>query len=149
VTSTKTSACVRRGAPACSSGRTRIDRNATLRARIGYAMGNFLPYLTAGVMWNRLNQFESCPSPAAAPFGFCNKNGPFALEQTKTSVAPVWGVGVEYAINKNWSAKLEGLYAKFEDIDFVLGPDANGKNLPLSRATHDVRTVRLGVNYHF
>lgn len=127
----------------------RMDRNATLRARLGYAMGNFLPYVTGGLMWNRLSQFESCPSPAAAPFGFCNKNGPFALEQSKTSVAPVFGAGLEYGINKNWSVKVEGLYAKFKDIDYVLGPDANGKNLPLSRASYDVKTIRLGVNYHF
>ena len=34
----------------------------TVRARLGYAMGKFMPYVTAGLAWDRLRENETCPS---------------------------------------------------------------------------------------
>jgi outer membrane immunogenic protein len=132
-----------------------IDLTATLRARLGVVMGSFLPYITAGIMWDRGERGQQCPDPAAVPFGHCSpaaKGGPFApynLSQQQWHSGFVWGGGVEYAVGRNMSLKVEALFAKMGDEIYVLSPAANGAIANISKIEHDTTTVRFGVNYRF
>jgi outer membrane immunogenic protein len=126
-----------------------ISSIGTVRGRLGYAMGAFLPYVTAGLAWDRLKQGEVCPAPAAAPFGFCNTHGPFDLSETKTNTGFVWGGGLEYAINQKWSIKAEGLWTDLGSTNYTLCCDAGAKPLPASIADHDIKMFRIGANLHF
>lgn len=125
-----------------------IDRFATLRGVVGYRWGNFTPYATGGLAWANLTQGESCPDPAAVPFGFCrpaNGYSPFHLETTHWQQGYIYGGGIIYQIAPRWRVWGEYLQATFDDDDYVLGPAANGHNLPTSTAHHEPQLFRLGV----
>jgi opacity protein-like surface antigen len=67
-------------------------------------------------------------------------------------VRPGWtvGAGIEYAIDRSWSAKLEYLHVDLNDTPYLndLNPAVNGVNrgdgVPLSE-----EIIRVGVNYKF
>lgn len=129
-----------------------IDLIATVRGRIGYAMGPFMPYLTAGVMWDRGERGQQCPDPAAVPFGHCRPAlgfAPYNLSEKQWHSGFVWGGGVEYAINQHWSLKVEGLVAKMGEETYVLGPAANGQIANVSVIEHDIVTAKVGINTRF
>lgn len=129
-----------------------IDLTATLRGRVGVVMGSFLPYITAGVMWERGERGQQCPDPAAVQFGHCRAAlgfAPYNLSQQQWHTGFVWGGGVEYALNRNVSLKLEALVANMGAEVYVLSPAANGAIANISKIEHDTTTVRFGVNYRF
>lgn len=94
----------------------------TVRGRLGYAVNNVLLYGTGGLAFGTLK----------TEFG--------GVSESQTSAGWTIGVGAEYAINQNWSAKIEYLYV-----------DLGEKNFLLTGLPHDYQfsTVRLGVNYRF
>ncbi|MEI4470812.1 outer membrane protein [Frigidibacter sp. MR17.24] len=101
-----------------------IDMMATLRGRIGYDMGNWMPYATAGV------------AAAKADYTYDTAAGRSSDSQTMTGYTA--GLGVEYKLSEQWSAKGEYLYTKFDGHH-----DSEGD------IDHDVNQLRLGMNYHF
>ena len=71
-----------------------ISALGTVRARLGFAMGRFMPYVTGGLMWDRLKQSQECPDPAGVPFGWCrpaNGYAPYNLSKTETNIG--WTLG--------------------------------------------------------
>lgn len=114
-----------------------------IRGRIGVDMGNFLPYVTGGVMFGGLQQGEICPAPAAAPFGFCSTHGPFDLKQSKTIVGGTIGVGAEYMFARGWTMQAQYLHTFFPETTFTLSPDAKGNPLPDSIAHPSLDQVSL------
>ncbi|MEI4485840.1 outer membrane protein [Frigidibacter sp. MR17.14] len=103
---------------------SKIDTMATLRGRVGYDMGNWMPYVTAGV------------AAAKADYSFENAAGRSSDSDTLTGYTA--GFGAEYKINDKWSAKGEYLYTKFD-----------GRFEGEGDVDHDVNSLRLGMNYHF
>jgi len=110
-----------------NSIKTSSDYAGTLRARLGYAVGRFLPYLTAG--------------GAGADAEVSASDG--SLSQSDFLLGWTVGGGIEYALNKNWSVKAEYLY-----VDLGRHTWFSGK---LWESSSDLtsNTVRLGVNYKF
>lgn len=104
-------------------GDQKVEVFGTARARLGYVQGPWMFYATAGAAYakHELNR------PAAL----------FALDRPQ--VGWTVGAGLEYALSRNWSAKVEYLYADFGD-SFTDGPLIN--ELSMS-------SVRLGLNYRF
>lgn len=94
----------------------------TVRGRVGYAFNNILLYGTGGLAFGTLRA----------------ENGGFS--ESKTSAGWTAGVGAEYAINQNWSAKVEYLYVDLNEKNFLL------TGLPQG---YQFSTIRLGVNYRF
>jgi outer membrane immunogenic protein len=92
------------------------------RARLGYAMNTVLIYGTAGIAATRLSV-----AGAGADAGF---------------VGGVYGGGVEWALSRNWTARVEYLYYDFGD-EILAG------FLGVAGVTLDTSVVRLGVNYRF
>ena len=69
---------------------------ADTRLRAGYALGRFLPYVTAGLDWGRSEQTDLSP-PAHTADGF-------------GATSAVAGGGLEYGFDDRWTARLEYLY---------------------------------------
>jgi outer membrane immunogenic protein len=96
-------------------GPTHVDYVGTLRARIGYAWDRTMVYGTGGFAFSR-----------AAVAGLHDTDTGYAL-----------GLGVEWAIASNWSAKVEYMYYDFSDFAGIPGVDA------------DASTIKVGLNYRF
>ncbi len=94
----------------------------TLRGRLGYAFNNILLYGTGGLAFGTLKV----------------ETGGFS--ESQTSAGWTLGVGAEYAINQNWSAKVEYLYVDLSEKNFLMTGLSNG---------YQFSTVRVGVNYRF
>lgn len=127
-----------------------FDWFGTMRARAGYLYSPaMLVYATGGVayghMRNDLNQ-----SFVFFPAGVPNQN--FAANAASTGAGWTVGGGIELAIDRKWSMKLEYQYLAFNDslttVNVVTGAKVNAAyfgQLPDSSA----HTVQVGLNYHF
>jgi outer membrane immunogenic protein len=113
------------GCPGCG-----VQNNwlGTARGRVGYAFGNFLPYVTGGLAVGDVN--------ATAP-GFSG--------QTNTQVGWAAGGGVEYALTRNWSAKLEYLHVDLGRFDC----NVNCGGTPTDNVSFHDNLVRGGINFRF
>ena len=124
-----------------------IGTAGTLRARLGYAMeGGWLPYVTGGLAWDRLEQGSTCP--AAAPFGVCSVTGAFDVRSAEGFTGWVAGGGIEFALSPRWSIKGEGMVGDFGDATYtgtvpVLGTSSVNVEQDLNSL------FQFGVNYHF
>lgn len=105
---------------------TSIDRLVTLRARVGMASGDWLPYVTAGAAMGSVEG-----TTPGTVHGSDNLSG-FAV-----------GLGVERAFSSNFSGKIELLHTDLGRLEL---PNACG-----SQCYTDVKftSVRVGLNYHF
>lgn len=105
----------------------RNDWLATLRGRVGYAYGRFLPYITGGAAFGDIK---------LTPTGFPGS--------TVDKVGWTLGGGVEMAISGPWSAKLEYLYVDLGDASC----GAASCGVATSTSFH-TNIVRAGINYRF
>jgi outer membrane immunogenic protein len=99
----------------------------TTRARVGYAFDRWLPYVTGGVAYGNIQ--------AVQPTG----------TSTNTNVGWTAGAGLEYAVDHNWSAKVEYLHIDLGTATFMGA--ASGTSTLAVPVTNEL--VRVGVNYHF
>ncbi len=116
----------------------------TVRARIGYAIDNFLIYGTGGLA---VGQAEAGLSIQGGVPGDL-RGDRFSQTEKQTMVGFAVGAGAEWAIaHSNWSVKAEYLYADFgkKTFDFDFG---NG-NTATSRGDVSTSIVRAGLNYRF
>lgn len=104
---------------------------STLRARLGYAYGSVMPYVTAGAVWGHQNLYGFDPA-AGGSFNASNNFWTYAV-----------GAGIEGHVTEAWTAKLEYLW---------IGTPDTALSSPAS-ASIDERSignvVRVGLNYHF
>lgn len=100
-----------------------------VRAKLGYAMDRFLPYIAGGVAFAGA---DATPVVAGVP----------VREYSDTLVGWTVGVGVEYAFTDNLIGRAEYRYADYGKIDFSDGP-GNGS---FDFKSND---VRLGLAYKF
>jgi outer membrane immunogenic protein len=113
-----------KGSAACG-GLTCETKNSwlgTVRGRLGYAIGRFMPYVTGGGAFGDIKT---------------SVTGLGSADETKAG----WtvGGGVEAALSGPWSAKLEYLY-----VDLGRGGSIAG-----SDASFHTNIVRAGINYRF
>lgn len=104
-----------------------VDWFGTLRARLGYAAGEWMPYVTGGWAFGEATRTTGI--------------GPASADNDLSGW--VAGAGVEWAFAPNWSAKLEYQYLDFGDdaYDFPAGLD------PVVDLSFS--TVRVGLNFRF
>jgi outer membrane immunogenic protein len=103
------------------------DWSGSIRGKVGFAAGQLLPYLTAGL--------------AVANASVSATDGPVS----QSAILAGWtaGAGLEYAIDENWSAKAEYLYTD-------LGTHTWFSGQVYSSTSHSTSsTVRVGLNYKF
>ncbi|MDE2577976.1 MAG: porin family protein [Hyphomicrobiales bacterium] len=124
---------------------TRDGLFGTLRGRAGLAFNNFMIYGTGGLAYGTPTAPNTFFAPAAIfganAFGARVGNSPLSVGWTA-------GVGVEAALDQNWSVKAEYLYADLgsKQQSYLLST-APGWAV----VNHDTRmhTVRAGLNYRF
>lgn len=113
----------------------RIDSFGTVRARAGYAIDHFLPYVTGGFAWanTKLDFHQNVTSG----------NASVDLQASDKQTFTGWtiGAGLEYAVTNNVTAKVEYLYADLGSKDFDLGTPVPGDIT--------LQTVKFGLNYKF
>jgi outer membrane immunogenic protein len=113
---------------------TKTEWTSTATGRIGAAFDRLLVYGKGGVA------FAQDRSTLNDVFG-----GSASTSQTRTGWTA--GAGLEYALDRNWSAKVEYDYLGFGSQTLNLGTPA----LPAyaSNASLNVQEVKAGINYHF
>jgi outer membrane immunogenic protein len=121
---------------------------ATIRGRLGYSFGRFLPYVTGGAAFVHTSATLTI-EPWTALAGAAPSSGDprFAASTSTTSSGYAVGVGLEYAIAPHWSIKGEYLHLGF-------GSKGYDFNFGTAGTTHsDVKLkfdlARFGVNYRF
>lgn len=106
-----------------------VKSMATLRGRVGYDMGRWMPYATAGF--------------AAAEADYSVAGAGVSIDDGDTLTGYTAGFGAEYAINDNWSAKGEYLYTDLK------GEFEGGAGIGDTDVDHEIHAVRAGLNYRF
>ena len=131
--------------------RCRTDLNAfgTVTGRLGLASGRTLVYGKAGLAWGNFDRDVSSAIVVLGPGGVPLFNG--SRSETRTGFTV--GAGIEHALGRNWSAKLEYDFMDFgssnETLHAVFAP------LPVVALNvghsdlEQVHVVRLGINYKF
>jgi outer membrane immunogenic protein len=152
-----------------SASRTGLDWIGTARARLGYSLGNFLPFVTGGVAYGQL----STNGAAVAVSDYSNNTPSFAYRSGTTvagsgnysSVNFGWaaGAGAEYLVAANWSVKGEYLYTQLSGLGgqnmsnqtfYSSGTSMTSVNSggPLSTyatmGAFGIHQARVGLNYH-
>lgn len=123
--------------PCADAGCTaEIEWFGTGRARLGYAIDNFLPYITGGFAFGRVRgtaDYQACDLPSGSTCSYDD-----------TEFGWTVGGGVEWGLTQQISVKAEYLFIGFGAPDFNNAPtgDASADDISLN-------TVRLGLNYRF
>jgi outer membrane immunogenic protein len=127
--------------PYSSSGTVTSNWLYTLRPRVGFANGNMLTYLTAGLAVTNLRFSESITMGAGAPT---------LIGSTSATVAG-WtaGGGVEYALSYNWFIKAEYLYASFSNQTAAQVVAPFPALTGTATANLNANIVRAGFDYRF
>ncbi|MFT4118750.1 carbohydrate porin [Bradyrhizobium sp.] len=111
-----------------------LDYVGTVRGRIGYAFDRFLPYVTGGFAWGhtRININDADGVTDLFPVGHYQAG---------------WtaGLGLEFAVSGNWSAKAEYDYVALSSHTYDLG----SFGLPSVNVDPRTHLFKLGLNYHF
>lgn len=108
-----------------ASAETQLQWSGAVRARAGYAVDRFLPYIAGGVAFGNVKNSLSF--------------GGNSYTATKTVTGWTAGAGVDYAATDNILLRLEYRYTDFGDKDFGLGTRSSVKS----------NDIRLGVAYKF
>jgi high affinity Mn2+ porin len=110
-----------------------VEYSGTARARIGYALDDWLVYATGGLAWAD-DLFQFTFGGAATP-GTTDSS-------LLTRVGWVAGAGVEFPVAANWTANLEYLFTDFSPMTVVFPVGVQRFNSDL-----ELQDVRLGLNY--
>jgi outer membrane immunogenic protein len=101
---------------------------ADTRLRAGYALGRFLPYVTAGLDYGRSEQTDL-------------STGLYRGRIPSDGVA--LGAGLEYGFDDRWTARLEYLY------DWSIGSEWTRLDARPLEQTRPAQTLRAGLAYYF
>ncbi len=105
----------------------RNDWLATLRGRVGYSFGRFMPYITGGAAFGDIKQSVT---------GFAGS--------TTDKAGWTLGGGIEAALTGPWTAKIEYLYVDLGDATCSVA------DCGLTTTAHlQTNIVRAGLNYRF
>jgi len=110
-----------------------LEYLASLRGRVGYALGSWTPFVTGGVAW---------ASTRVARTDL--ETGNDDAMPNNVRLGYVLGAGVDYRFDSHWSARAEYLYTSLPltGFSFASAP-ARYDSL------YDLHRIRFGLNYHF
>ena len=115
---------------------TTADYVGTVRGRIGYAFGRWMPYVTGGFAWGHtrafINQTDTDSGDVISALGHY---------QTGWTA----GLGIEFAVSGNWTAKLEYEYVDLSRQTY----DLSGFGLANTSVEPRVSLAKFGLNYQF
>lgn len=113
---------------------TTIDYVGTVRGRIGYAFDRFMPFVTGGFAWGHthINVNDADGVSELLPVG-------------KYQAGWTAGLGLEYAVSGNWTAKAEYEYVDLSRKTY----DLSGFGLGSVNVDPRIHLFKLGLNYQF
>ncbi|MGE5159749.1 MAG: carbohydrate porin [Gemmatimonas sp.] len=109
---------------------TTLDYVGTLRGRIGYAFGRWMPFATGGFAWGHTHVDVN------------DGSGAFIKHYQTGWTA---GLGLEFAVSGNWTAKLEYDYIDLARRTYDLSAFA----LPGVKVEPRIHLAKVGLNYQF
>jgi outer membrane immunogenic protein len=101
---------------------------STLRGRLGYAAGSFMPFITGG-----------------AAFGTIRATTPGFAGNSATNAGWTVGAGLEFGLTGNWTVKAEYLYVDLGSFNCGLACGASATD----NVSFKTNIVRAGVNFRF
>jgi outer membrane immunogenic protein len=121
------------GAPLVGTlqGQSSTDWIGTLAGRVGFAADNWLLYGKFGGAW------------AHGATKLTNVTTGVSVSDTNTTPGWLAGGGIEYAVSRNWSARIEYDYIWLDDRS--TGP-ISGNSIKFS---NDIQLLTFGINYKF
>ncbi|MGB3898201.1 MAG: outer membrane protein [Mesorhizobium sp.] len=125
-----------------------VNGVGTLRARLGYAVDRFLPYITGGVAVGHSKHVLGC-SPAHAPGGTLGCATPFEDSGSDWSVGYVVGAGAEYAVTENWTIRAEYNFTDLGKTKMTLTDPNYPAAINAREFDTKFSTVNVGINYKF
>jgi opacity protein-like surface antigen len=124
--------------------------NGSARARLGYAWGPVLPYITGGVAFADV-KLRSSFGPSI-PAGSVNALPAVGASFSDTLVGWTAGAGLEYSLNPNWGLGAEYRYADYGSTSGGLGtvPITAAISAPVSgHVGLQEHSFMVKLNYHF
>jgi outer membrane immunogenic protein len=118
-----------------------LEYFGTVRARIGYAFGSVMPYLTGGLIYGDVKGTAS--GAVTGTFNGVPVTIVDSVSRSETFFYWVVGAGVEFAITPNISLKGEYLYSKLDE-EVTFGDLGIGGQGDL-----DLHIARAGLNFRF
>lgn len=109
-----------------------VNWTAAVRARLGYAVGRFLPYIAGGVAFADVDH-EGFTAPGVSVGG-----------GSDTYVGWTIGAGAEYAFTDSLIVRAEYRYTDFGSEDYPAQP-----SFPAHSVDLETNDIRLGVSYKF
>src|SRR5262245_53151630 len=110
---------------------TTLNYVATARARLGYAVGDILPYATAGIAWGQ-SQLE-----------INDANGDPVGRRSLDHLGWTAGIGLEHALTGNWTAKYEYNYIDLGARNYGFVQAAT----PHLEVDPKIHVAKFGLNY--
>jgi high affinity Mn2+ porin len=117
-----------------------VQFSGSLRARLGYAAGNWLFYLTGGFAWS-FDQFARTQI-SGAPAGSNVATGSGESQSLVPRYGGVIGAGADVALNDRWSTRVEYLFIDYASRDVAFPVAAQHFDASLT-----LQTIRLGLDY--
>lgn len=136
-----------------SYSRLGLNWYGTVRARLGYELGNFVPYITGGFAYGGLSQtISSSFNEPSTGYGSLSSGN-------NSIVSAGWalGAGAEYMVANNWSLKGEYLFTQLGGIatpvNYFSSSASTASSNTAGYTTYNSGTFafhqfRLGLNYH-
>jgi outer membrane immunogenic protein len=114
---------------------TSIDWFGTARARLGYSIDRFLPFVTGGVAFGHIRS------------SYDDNDSGQGNHAVADDVVAGWtiGAGAQYALTDNWSLRAEYLYVDLQDSR---GSFEDGDTYRYD-FDNNIHAVRLGASYRF
>jgi outer membrane immunogenic protein len=117
----------------------------TIRGRVGVAFDHLLVYGTGGAALGSPSNSLQVNLPSGAQSSF--------LQNDATQFGYVVGAGLEYAVDRRWTMKLEYQYVNLGSYS-LSAPEFNAGGTQIgtttsSSITNDFHTVRIGANWRF
>lgn len=120
---------------------TELPWQGSVRARAGYAFGNALLYATGGVAFADIKTFYDTIPPASPTAGSQS------FEQTRAGFTV--GGGLEYALDANWSARVEYRYSDFGTLSNAISSAGRFWNGYMDYHAIQENAVLFGISFKF
>jgi high affinity Mn2+ porin len=115
-----------------ASATEQLEFLGTLRGRVGYAFGDWTPFLTGGLAW--------------ASTRFSRTDWPTGNEDATSGqwrLGYAVGGGIDYSLDRRWSTRLEYLYTNLGLTGFLFASGARYDS------QYDFHRFRVALNYRF
>lgn len=124
-----------------------INQAFNFNFKAGYAIGNWLPYVTAGLTFASMDYARGCSKDSSNSVPDCID--PFNANADDIRGGYNIGAGVEWRFSDNFSTALEYRYTDLGESDAWLASDTNIANDSYARYKTEYQEITLRFNYYF